>query len=273
MNTLLLHPTDVLFFRDGRPMSGSLSGHGAAWPLPTVISAAFHAALHRADLEAVQPHWHVPLDGNKRETSRKFGSLFTAGPFPVLHTDEGNKWHFPRPLDAGGTDDTRPAYVPLASSSESKSPSSLPACLRYPVVMVSTGREGKATPAQWWSGAAIEASLRNHAPPDGGARHFQQDDSIVETEFSYGIGIDPETGTQDGKSFYSASYLRLRDGWTLGTLAQARERGGKNADPGRDLIAELFPNSAPTPPSSPAASNVSARYNESPWLSFPCPKA
>jgi hypothetical protein len=52
MNTILLQPTDVLFFRDGRPMTGSLAGHGDAWPLPNVINAAFHAALHRAQLDA-----------------------------------------------------------------------------------------------------------------------------------------------------------------------------------------------------------------------------
>lgn len=50
MNTLLLQPTDVLFFRDGRPMGGASAGHGAGWPLPTVTDAAFHA-LHRSDLK------------------------------------------------------------------------------------------------------------------------------------------------------------------------------------------------------------------------------
>jgi len=38
MNCILLEPTDVLFFRDGRPMAGSLAGHGAAWPLPNVVN-------------------------------------------------------------------------------------------------------------------------------------------------------------------------------------------------------------------------------------------
>ncbi len=47
MTPIILHPTDVLFFRDGRPISGSLAGHGAAWPMPTVVNAALHAALHR----------------------------------------------------------------------------------------------------------------------------------------------------------------------------------------------------------------------------------
>ena len=63
MNTLLLQPTDVLFFRDGRPMSGSLAGHGAAWPLPTVTDAALHGALHRALLSG---HGHTQRTGATR---------------------------------------------------------------------------------------------------------------------------------------------------------------------------------------------------------------
>lgn len=104
MNTLLLQPTDVLFFRDGRPMGGSLSGHAAAWPLPTVTNAALHAALHRADLEKahgsrLHPHDHHRDDGSVNKDARRFGSLVTAGPFPVLA--DGKAWLFPRPLDAG----------------------------------------------------------------------------------------------------------------------------------------------------------------------------
>ena len=87
MNTILLQPTDVLFFRDGRPMSGSLAGHGAAWPLPNVVNAAFHAALHRAGFGEDEVHKHrrggrgVYAESAQRD--RKFGSLVTAGPFPV----------------------------------------------------------------------------------------------------------------------------------------------------------------------------------------------
>jgi len=71
--------------RPGRPMSASLAGHGAAWPLPNVISAAFHAALHRAFPEPNGDHLHrVKVDGGYSETrTRRFGSLITVGPFPV----------------------------------------------------------------------------------------------------------------------------------------------------------------------------------------------
>ena len=87
MNTILLHPTDILFFKDGCPMSGSLAGHGDAWPLPTVTNAALHAALHRAQIDGVHGHDQIRLREGTRERirkdDRKFGSLTTVGPFPV----------------------------------------------------------------------------------------------------------------------------------------------------------------------------------------------
>lgn len=84
MNTILLEPTDVLFFRDGRPMGGASAGHGAAWPLPTVVNHAFHAALHRAGDVFKDAHLHRRGRSGIYEESRdrRFGSLVTAGPFP-----------------------------------------------------------------------------------------------------------------------------------------------------------------------------------------------
>src|SRR5439155_13916598 len=103
MNIILLKPTDVLFFRDGRPMSGSLTGHTTAWPLPDVTNHALHAALHRAALEGVHGHDHHKPDGGRVNDARKFGSLATAGPFPVKAAAADGKplqlpvWFFPRP--------------------------------------------------------------------------------------------------------------------------------------------------------------------------------
>ncbi|MBE2202955.1 MAG: hypothetical protein IAE94_01250, partial [Chthoniobacterales bacterium] len=111
MNTLLLEPTDILFFRDGRPMSGSLAGHGAAWPLPTVTNAALHAALHRAAINGTHGHDHHHRNGERITDARKFGSLVTVGPFPVLRS---GAWLFPRPLDAGQPGSTATTYLPLA---------------------------------------------------------------------------------------------------------------------------------------------------------------
>ncbi len=94
-------------------MSGSLSGHGSAWPLPNVTSAALDVALHRAGF-AADGHTHRAsrsghIHSEDRDTqARKFGSLATAGPFPVVTAtkpqggEEDRAWFFPRPLDAGG---------------------------------------------------------------------------------------------------------------------------------------------------------------------------
>src|SRR6266571_5292044 len=105
MNTILLQPTDVLFFRDGRPMEGSLAGHGAAWPLPHITNAALHAALHRGfPVDATElnhgesttrygDHLHrVVRRGTAQEAERhrRFGSLATAGPFPVRQRTAGD---------------------------------------------------------------------------------------------------------------------------------------------------------------------------------------
>jgi hypothetical protein len=102
MNQLLLAPTDVLFFRDGRPMGGSLSGHGAAWPLPTVTNAALHAALWRSGL-ADTAHAHSRKSGPQQISSRTelFGSLTSAGPFPVCTNGKAPTWFFQlRPMPA-----------------------------------------------------------------------------------------------------------------------------------------------------------------------------
>ena len=134
MNTILLHPTDILFFRDGRPMGGSLSGHGAAWPLPNIVNHAFHAALHRAQIEGV--HKHVPgrssskrdySEENRKANGRPFGSLRTAGPFPVCTNGTAATWFFPRPADAD--DSGKPVLLPT----EALGSSSLPSPLRYAV--------------------------------------------------------------------------------------------------------------------------------------------
>lgn len=279
MNTLLLHPTDTLFFRDGRPMSGSLSGHGAAWPLPTVLNAALHAALHRADLEKVlgdRVHGHdqIRLAKGSREriaeATRKFGSLLTAGPFPVQTKDDkgqplaGPQWFFPRPLDAGirkqtmngvTLEDEVAAATLLPLQEVLRQPeTSLPSPLQHPVANL-FGATKKA-PSAWWTTEAWTAYINAQASPIAASSeaaayaklHFQNDTDFSDTEHNMGIGISAETGTQNGEQFYSAHSLRLREGWSLGTLAEAQDK--KNGDPNdkRDLLATLFPNNGTRTP-------------------------
>ncbi len=238
MTPILLNPTDVLFFRDGRPMSGSLSGHGAAWPLPNVISHAFHAALHRAELEGVHAHRRGrsgQYSSDKDHRDRKFGSLVTAGPFPVCTNGAGHTWFFPRPMDAGAKDSIATTLHPTASHGSS----SLPVPLRYPVGNAAPPTKDKV--ATWWSEGAWNAYLGT-AQRDGLAARpfFKTDSEFADTEATYGIGIDPSTGTVEESKFFSASYLRLRDGWRLGTFATAPDKDFCDIGGNKDLVTALL---------------------------------
>lgn len=235
MNTLLLEPSDVLFFRDGRPMSGSLSGHGAAWPLPTVVNAALHAALHRIGFSDDEIHRHRAgrsgiADGSER--IRKFGSLITAGPFPV---SPDGKWLFPRPLDANAKGSTVLTQLPH----KIQPPSSLPGFLS--VAAASVVGPSKDVVPSWWDAEAWNSYLQS--APISTEFHAWADADFSDTEHAIGIGIDPETGTQDQIQFYSAHYLRLQPNWRIGVLASAMDKIPNRSEGRVDLIERLFPNS------------------------------
>ena len=235
MNILLLQPNDVLFFRDGRPMTGSLAGHGAAWPMPNVINAALHAALHRSGL-AKDAHFHrrggrcVYQEDAQRD--RKFGSLVTAGPFPVR---DGNTWFFPRPLDLQDAT-LQPALLPDASFDSLRSSLAVP--LEYAVAnqLQPSKNSGAKT---WLSQAAYDRYLDPASPAllDGEALN---DSDFADTEHAIGIGIDPTTGSQDGKRIYAAHYLRLREDWQLGVCAAADDKEFNHAQHGKDLVKALL---------------------------------
>jgi CRISPR/Cas system CMR-associated protein Cmr3 (group 5 of RAMP superfamily) len=236
INTILLQPTDVLFFRDGRPMEGSLAGHGAAWPLPNVTDAAFHAALHRSRLKghAHDQRRHADREG---KDNRQFGSLVTAGPFPVHRQRGSETWYFPRPLDL--LDDTlTPALLPTATFDSVLS--SLPDPLEYAVA--NRLPPTKDTKARAWLGA--DAFRRYLA---GGDAKLNQDEACDDSAFSdqeatVGIAIDAATGTtgqgEAAGKIYSARYLRLRDEWRLGVFARTDEKNGTAER--HDLLPDLI---------------------------------
>ena len=227
MNTILLQPTDVLFFRDGRPMAGSLAGHGAAWPLPNIINAAFHAALHRAFVD--EPHIgssHAParrengqrVYAPKGERDRRFVDVWSAGPFPV---DQDDQWFLPRPADAQENGTVRVTLKPLPDDS-TRDHSSLPGPLRYAVGNTEPpSKEAKGEP--WLNCQAWQTYLNPLPGSSSNSGRYLNDSDIFDCEQQIGIGIDPATqttgqGDAAGK-IYSAHYLRLRDGFRLGTAA------------------------------------------------------
>jgi CRISPR-associated protein Cmr3 len=238
MNTILLQPTDVLFFRDGRPMEGSLAGHGAAWPMPNVINAAFHAALHRATLDGVHEHRRgargIYTADARRD--RKFGSLLTAGPFPVSGSGE---WYFPRPADLCEAS-LQPSMLPGALREGDCS--SLPAFLRY--ALMSRLAPSKDTGAKGW---LSQHAYRRYIENDEASLHgvdAVSDSEFCDTEHSIGIQIDSATQTtgqgEAAGQIYSAHYLRLRDGWRMGVVASAWDKVNGSAEHNRDLLLEFL---------------------------------
>jgi CRISPR type III-B/RAMP module-associated protein Cmr3 len=236
---ITLSPTDVLFFKDGRPMEGSSSGNGAAWPLPNVLNSAIHHALHRAQDEAslARLHTHTPKRSGEElsaERDRLFGSLQTVGPFPI---DGENRWLFPRPADAQEGKSGVVTHRPLKNSIPG-SASSLGNAL-HPVM--NTAAPSKNKPEPWLSVTAFQAYLEGKSSP--APPHFVEDRSLFASEHSIGIGIDRETEAQDGERFYSASYLRLKSNVRLGLLCQCLDKGRNGKTAHLDLIKDTFPNS------------------------------
>lgn len=234
MKTLLFEPTDVLFFRDGRPMTGSLSGHTAGWPLPNVLNNALHAALWRSGL-AESAHSHRPGRSGKHlsdDRAHRFGSLTTCGPFPVLAEAGKLEWFFPRPADALDAEGLPRVIQQPARRSTARS--SLNARgLEHPAVR--TIPPDKAIPKSWWNLSAWNRYLG--AEPAGEAiPKFCNDQDFAAQEHQFGIEINAETGTVESGKFYSAHYLRLKQGWHLGAFGSGIDKG-LNGD---DLLGKLL---------------------------------
>jgi hypothetical protein len=243
LHQILLQPTDVLFFRDGRPMDGSLAGHTAAWPLPDVISHALHAALHRAGFSNVHAHRRGRsgnYSNNPNHRDRNFGCLLTAGPFPVQVADKNGmpipqpRWFFPRPRDAQLHRSIVVTLQPVKGDWAKWS--SLPKPLQYAVA--NTRPPTKEVGGEpWISPQAFQCYLEN-ASNSSDPSDFLTDSALADTEATIGIAIDPATGTtgrgEAAGKIYSAHYLRLREGFRLGLFAEAHDKEAG------DLIRALF---------------------------------
>ena len=236
-NTILLQPNDVLFFRDGRPMEGALAGHGAAWPLPSVINAAFHAALHRASIPKAHSHRTVRSGETLENREQLFGSLVTAGPFPVGTSPNGPIWFMPRPRDLE-SNTLVPSLSPACSDWSQQGNLPKPLTLAVASLRPPSKESGA---RQWISTRHYEAYLKGERE---NVTEAVNDTDIFDAEHNIGIAIDPETettgqGDAAGK-IYSAHYLRLRDAFRLGVLGAAWDKVDGEGDTKRDLLTALL---------------------------------
>lgn len=217
-------PQDLLFFRDGRPID-TVGGHGARWPEPSLIFDAIHAALHRAfpNSDNAWEHSHRYGRSSDRDHSRnrehRFGSLTTAGLFPV---DEKGNWYFPSPADYVPSESENSFYTlkPMKPIGVSNLPNPLKYTLGNPCPPSKTERSG------WWSRKAFNHYFQQKPIPAGS---FKTSKDFYAGEWTTGIGMDPERQTQDGERIYSAEYMRLKPDVSMGFLAALRMK--QNGDP------------------------------------------
>jgi CRISPR type III-B/RAMP module-associated protein Cmr3 len=232
MQTFDFIPADTLFCRDQRPLAaGSSFGHGANWPLPTVLHSAIRTALLRANgglpprnQQDGRPHKGKP----KKVASTKYQWLNLRGPFPV---DKAGTMYFPIPRDlvpvaadcdrrqsdgkssgqlqtsatADGADDAQKkllvAYLRIIANSGRNN---LPAPLTH--LAASFAAPSKEPLADWVSlefynrYLAGEENLNAPKRPD-----------LWDTEHRIGVAIDPVTHTAEDGQLYAAEHLRLRD--------------------------------------------------------------
>ena len=262
-----LTPQDVLFFRDARPMTfdqGS-GGHGARWPEPHLVFDALHRRLHEAFPD--QQDWEC---GGKVQTGKggrakdgkgqRFGSLSSVGLFPWPVSASGPGWLFRCPADVvkAETDvkaspNTKARVLQPLPSDDSDARTNLPfPWLRY--VAASPEPPSKKTPPEWWSRAAWDAYLsekplpadKTESPKEN--EHLRSSADLGLGEWHTGIGMNPETQTQDGKRIYSAEYLRLRPAISFGFAATLPKKvTEKEAEKEIENLPELWTTSAHLP--------------------------
>jgi hypothetical protein len=194
-------------------------------------------------LDGVHAHRRGRSEHYSEERDRKFGSLLTAGPFPV---DGNGRWFFPRPKDALINSSTKVTLQPVPSLANNGNNafwhgSSLPTPLEYAIANTCPPKkEGGGQP--WISADAFSAYLQGEDFTE--ATHFLHDECIADKEANLGIGIDPDTqtagqGTAAGQ-IYTAHYLRLREGFRLGMFAEAMDKVNGDESDKRDLLKLLL---------------------------------
>lgn len=219
MRTIELQPVDTLFFRDARPMQAGAGsgGHGAHWPLPTVMHEALRTALLR--LSGTLPsgktksvRYRTPA-GTKLRTfaTREFESLRTIGPFPL----RSGMLFFPAPADLITDSAGRPAILSPISSASGQS--NLPASWLKPVA--SRVRAGKTPRWEWISKASLHRYLESAESMEA-----PEQAELFDSEHRIGIALDNRTRAAAEGKLYAAEHLRLRAGVTLWMAASLSKR-------------------------------------------------
>ncbi len=227
--SIRMRPRDLLFFRDGRPMEASNVGDGANWPLPSIFHQAMLSHCHRLWPEP-QRDWEYEHQRSaaetRKNTSCRFGSIKTAGPFPLkIDTDTKNERLFlPSPADitAGGT--VMAPWVP-------PEPARSDLTTHLPYVVAADEAPTKKTRPGFVSTRTYDQYLLHHCSSDALANVGPLDPpALFTSERRMGIEISPETHATVSGQFYGAEYLRLQHDVCLQSWATSDATDLRNRD-------------------------------------------
>jgi len=213
MPAYLIEPTDVLFFRDGIPMSaGQGHGSGCRLPFPSTLHEALRASLFakhgRRDGEVAFRPKDAPRTGGwlgkgqsvKSTGSKEYQSLRLTGPLP-WHQQHGLL--LPVPLDVafdkGKTTLHRLALLPQ--------PVQNTACI--PVATTPPDKHGQLH--GWWTLEQYQRYLAGDSNAKGDAFKPVSVDDLWQPEHRIGLAIDPGSSAAQEGQLFAGSYLRLKD--------------------------------------------------------------
>lgn len=224
MNTVLIEPTDVLFFRDAVPMSaGQGKGVGCRLPFPSTLHEAFRSSLLRMTGQTTgekkvegRPRvadrsgdWHTAgHDGKTFIVTKAFRSLRTVGPLPWL---QGKGLLLPVPLDVALASDGKLARLLLWSreSQSAKQPPSNPAELEPLCLPVATTPPDKKGHLHgWWTVQQMRDYLRGVERRSIGDFNPTPVADLWSDEHRIGVQIDPGSFASAEGQLYAGSYLR-----------------------------------------------------------------
>ena len=219
-------PADTLFCRDQRPLAaGSSFGHGANWPLPTVLHSAIRTALLRLNgsLPARKSQAGRPHKGQERRVaSEAYQWLNLRGPFPV---DEDGALFFPIPRDLVPDGDGQVAYLQIIKNPGGNN---LPAPLTH--LVASSELPTKVKLPEWICAADFHSYLAD------ALTELTAQEPLWDSEHRIGVAIDPATHTAEDGKLYAAEHLRLRDGVKLRFAISADPHGKEQADLGDNIL-------------------------------------
>jgi len=191
---------DRLFFNDARPLGGANIGSGASWPMPGVFHSALQSALHSVYDSSWESRHSNLSDKEKAKIKRQngnysrysLGGLKTYGPFPSVD----DELYFPTPADIDSNGKAMNPVI-LPGSSNLQKP------LKYSVA--SSSPPSKEPKGEWISTSDLERYLKGESCMTTNASE------LYVAESSPGVGINPDTRSNEDKKFYQAEYLRLNE--------------------------------------------------------------